>query len=87
MTVCSVVLCVCCQSVLLVVLVGGLSLVHGLSSRSFCCKVRMIWWQCRRRWLLMCVVWHSGRGVCVERYVIGGRECLGNQFTRMVICV
>ena len=44
MTVCSVVLCVCCQSVLLVVLVGGLSLVHGLSSRSFCCKVRMIWW-------------------------------------------
>ena len=44
MTVCSVVLCVCCQSVLLVVLVGGLSLVHGLSSRSFCCRVRMIWW-------------------------------------------
>ena len=32
------------QSVFLVVLVGGLSLVHGLSSRSFCCKVRMIWW-------------------------------------------
>ena len=28
MIVCSVVLCVCCQSVLLVVLVGGLSLVH-----------------------------------------------------------
>ena len=23
---------------------GGLSLVHGLSSRSFCCRVRMIWW-------------------------------------------
>ena len=44
MTICSVVLCVCCQSVLLVVLVGGLSLEHGLSSRSFCCKVRMIWW-------------------------------------------
>ena len=22
----------------------------------------------------MCVVWHSGRGVCVERYVIGVRE-------------
>ena len=42
MTVGSVVLCVCCQSVLLVALVGGLSLVHGLSSRSFCCKVRMI---------------------------------------------
>ena len=42
MTVCSVVLCVCCQSVFLVVLVGGLSLVHGLSSRSFCCKVRMM---------------------------------------------
>ena len=41
---CSVVLCVCCQSVLLVVLVGGLSLVYGLSSRSFCGKVRMIWW-------------------------------------------
>ena len=38
MTICSVVLCVCCQSVLLVVLVGGLSLVHRLSSRSFCCK-------------------------------------------------
>ena len=38
MTVCSVVLCVCCQSVLLVVLVGDLSLVHGLSSRSFCPK-------------------------------------------------
>ena len=44
MTVCSVVLCVCCQSVLLVVLAGGLSLVHELSSRSFCCRVRMIWW-------------------------------------------
>ena len=38
MTVCSVVLCVCCQSVLLVVLAGGLSLVHELSSRSFCCR-------------------------------------------------
>ena len=23
----------------------------------------------------MCVVWHSGRGVCVERYVMGVREC------------
>ena len=23
---------------------GGLSLVHGLSSRSFCCILRMIWW-------------------------------------------
>ena len=44
MIVCSVVLCVCCQSVLLVVLVGGLSLVHELSSRSSCCRVRMIWW-------------------------------------------
>ena len=43
MIVCSVVLCVCCQSVLLVVLVGGLSLVHELSSRSSCCRVRMIW--------------------------------------------
>ena len=32
MTVCSVVLCVCCRSVLLVILIGGLSLVHGLSS-------------------------------------------------------
>ena len=42
MTVCSVVLYVCCQSVLLVVLAGGLSLVHELSSRSFCCRVRMI---------------------------------------------
>ena len=42
MTVCSVVLCVCCRSVLLVILVGGLSLVHGLSSRSFCYIVRMI---------------------------------------------
>ena len=21
----------------------------------------------------MCVVWHSGRGVCVERYMIGVR--------------
>ena len=38
MTICSVVLCVCCQSVLLVVLVGGLSLVHALSYRSFCCR-------------------------------------------------
>ena len=44
MTVCSVVLCFCCQSVLLVVLAGGLSLVHELSSRSFCCRVRTIWW-------------------------------------------
>ena len=44
MIVCSVVLCVCCQSVLLVVLVGGLSLVHELSSRSSCCRVRMIWY-------------------------------------------
>ena len=44
MIVCSVVLCVCCQSVLLVVLVDGLSLVHELSSRSSCCRVRMIWW-------------------------------------------
>ena len=44
MIICSVVLCVCCQSVLLVVLAGGLSLVHELSSRSFCCRVRMIWW-------------------------------------------
>ena len=44
MTVCSDVLCVCCQSVLLVVLAGGLSLVHELSSRSFYCRVRMIWW-------------------------------------------
>ena len=44
MTVGSVVLCVCCQSVFLVELVGGLSLVHGLSSRSFCCRVKMIWW-------------------------------------------
>ena len=42
MTVCSVVLRVCCQSVLLVVLAGGLSLVHELSSRSFCCRGRMI---------------------------------------------
>ena len=41
---CSVVLCVCCQSVLLVVLAGGLSLVHEMSSRSSCCRVRMIWW-------------------------------------------
>ena len=38
-------------------------------------------------WLLMCVVWHSGPGVCVERYVIGVRECFGNQFTTMVIRV
>ena len=30
MTVCSVVLCVCCRSVLLVILVGGLNLVLGL---------------------------------------------------------
>ena len=37
MIVYSVVVCVCCRSVLLVILVGGLSLVHGLSSRSFCC--------------------------------------------------
>ena len=44
MTVCSVVLCVCCRSVLLVILVGGLNLAHGLSSRLFCCIVRMIWW-------------------------------------------
>ena len=47
MTVCSVVLCVCCLSVLLVILVGGLSLVRGLSSRPFCCIVRMIWWRCQ----------------------------------------
>ena len=39
------------------------------------------------RWLLVFVVWYSGRGVCVERYVIGVRECFGNQFTTMVICV
>ena len=44
MTVCSVVLYICCQSILLVVLAGGLNLVHELSSRSFCCRVRMIWW-------------------------------------------
>ena len=30
---------------------------------------------------------YSSRGVCVERYVIGVRECFGNQFTTMVICV
>ena len=47
MIVYSVVLCVCCRSVLLGVLVDGLSLVHGLSSRSFCCIVRMIWWLCQ----------------------------------------
>ena len=40
----SVVLCVCCRSVLIVILVGGLNVVHGLSSSSFCCIVRMIWW-------------------------------------------
>ena len=33
--------------------------------------------------MLMCVV----QGVCVERYMIGVRECFGNQFTTMVICV
>ena len=26
-------------------------------------------------------------GVCVERYVVGVRECFGNQFTTMVVCV
>ena len=87
MIVYSVALCVCCQSVLLVILVGGLSLVHGLSSRSFCCIVRIVWGDVRRCWLLMCVVWHSGRGICVERYMIRVRECFGNQFTAMVICV
>ena len=43
MTVCSVVLCVCCQSALSAVLEGDLSLAHGLPSRSLCRKVRMIW--------------------------------------------
>ena len=27
----------------------------------------------------MCVVWYSGRAVCVKRYMIGVRECFGNQ--------
>ena len=31
--------------------------------------------------------WHSGRNICVERYMIRVRECFGNQFTTMVICV
>ena len=35
----------------------------------------------------MCVVWHSGRGICVERYMIRVGECFGNQFTTMVIFV
>ena len=66
----SVVLCVCCRSVLLGVLVDGLSLVHGLSSRSFWCIVRMYGGDVRSCWLLVCVVWHSGRGIYVERYMI-----------------
>ena len=33
-----------------------------------------------------CVVWHPGRGICVERYMIGVIECFGNQFTTAVIC-
>ena len=41
----------------------------------------------RGRWVLICVVWHSGRGVCVERYVIEVGECFGYQFATMVICV
>ena len=36
---------------------------------------------------VLCVVWYSSWGVCVERYVIGIKECFGNQFTTMVICV
>ena len=35
----------------------------------------------------MCVIWHSGRGICVERYMISVREYFGNQFTTAVICV
>ena len=31
--------------------------------------------------------WHAGRGICVERYMIRVRECFGNQYTTMVICV
>ena len=27
---------------------------------------------------LMLVVWDSGRGICVERYMIRVRECFGN---------
>ena len=50
MIVCSVVLCVCCQSVLLVVLVGGLSLVHELSSRSSCCIIRHDYRLQQNRW-------------------------------------
>ena len=41
----------------------------------------------RGRWLLVCVVWYSGRGICVECYVIEVRECFGNQFTTMVVCI
>ena len=29
----------------------------------------------RGRWLLVCVVWYSSRGVCVEHYVVGVGEC------------
>ena len=35
----------------------------------------------------MCVVWYSGRGICVERYMIRVRDYFGNQFTTAVICV
>ena len=31
--------------------------------------------------------WHSGLGICVERYMIRVREYFGNQFTTAVICV
>ena len=37
--------------------------------------------------LFVCVVWHSGRGICVERFMIRVREYFGNQFTTAVICV
>ena len=56
MTVCSVVMCVCCQSVLLVVLAGGLSLVHELYCMQFVMSVSvvsMVSW-C---FLVLCICW------------------------------
>ena len=34
----------------------------------------------------MWVVWNSGRGVCVECYVVGVGECFGDQFSTVYEC-
>ena len=36
---------------------------------------------------LVWVVWNSGRGVCVECYVVGVAECFGDQFSTVVVSV